>query len=173
MKKIIALILAALMLCAALVGCGDSKKADASRVVKTTVSKEYDDGYAKKFVEEDKISTDESGKTTYEFTGEQYEEYVEDHAKAVGNEITSDVAKEQGDDFGQYAFIKTSEKSVIIGVNPGKYEAAKAEACAPTYAKNAFKVFQGLEEPVSTIKVIFCNANNQQEVYGSFEVTAE
>lgn len=169
MKRIVALILAVLMIGAVLAACGDNK--DSNRTVKTTVSQKYDDGVAKKFA--DKVSTDDAGNTTYEFTGKKYEEYVEDHAKSVSGEISSEVAKEQGADFGQYSLIKPEEGTVLIGVNPGKYNAAEAQAAASVYAQSAFKVFQGMENPVSTIKVVYCNANDQKEIYGTFEVSAQ
>lgn len=169
MKRIIAMLMAVLMISAVLVACGDSKETKST--VTTTVSKQYDDGYAKNYA--NKVSDDDKGNTVYEFTGEKYEEFVTEYAKKIGNEISSEAAKVQGEDFGQYAYVKTSEKSVIIGVNPGKYEAAAAEAAAAEYAKLGFKVFQNLEEPVSTIKVVYCNAGDQSEIYGTFEITAD
>lgn len=171
MKRIVALILAVLMIGAVLAACGEGDQKDADRTVKTVISQKYDDGAAEKYA--DKVSKDDAGNTTYEFTGKKYEEYVEDHAKIVSSEISTKVAEEQGVDFGQYSLIKPEEGTVLIGVNAGKYDAAKAEAAADIYAQSAFKVFQGLEKPLSTIKVVYCNANNQREIYGSFEVTAK
>lgn len=169
MKRLMALLLAVLMIGAVLAACGDSK--DENRTVKTSVSEKYDDGYAKKYA--DNVSKDDDGNTSYEFTGKKYDEYVTDHANDVSKEITSEVKDDMGVDFGQYTQVRPNEKAVIIGVNPGKYDAAKAEAAAPSYAESAFKVFMALEEPVSTITVKYVNANNQDEVYGTFEVTAK
>ena len=168
MKRLFALLLAVLMIGAVLAACGDSK--DSGSTVKTVVSKQYDDGYAKDYAS--KTTTDENGNTTYEFSSEKYDEYLTDHSNVVAREITSDVKEQMGEDYGQYSYIKVSEKAVIIGVNPGKYDAAKAEAAAPSYAASAFKVFQSIEEPVSTITVKYVNANDQSEVYGTFEVSA-
>ncbi len=169
MKRIIALLLAVLMIGAVLAACGDSK--DENRTVKTTVSQKYDDGYAKKYA--DNVTKDDDGNTNYEFTGKKYDEYVTDHANDVGSEISSEIADDMGQDFGQFAQVRPSEKAVIIGVNPGKYNEAQAKKYADAYAENAFKVFMSLEEPVKTITVKYVNANNQDEVYGTFEVTAK
>ena len=171
MKRIIALILAVLMIGAVLAACGDSK--DENRTVKTSVSQKYDDGYAKNYVDSDKIKTDNDGNTTYEFTGKKYDEYVTDHSNVVSGEISSVIKNDMGEDFGQYSYVSVEKKAVIIGVNPGKYDAAKAEAAAGSYAESAFKVFMALENPVSTIKVLYVNANNQDEVYGTFEKSAK
>lgn len=166
MKRIFAVLLAVLMIGALLAACGSSE-----RTVTTVVSKDYDDGYAKDYAE--KVSTDDKGNTTYEFSGDKYDDYVTNHSNVVSNEIASDVKEDQGVDFGQFTQVRPEEKSVVIGVNPGKYDAAQAEAAAPSYAKSAFRVFQGLEDPVSEIKVVYLNANNQDEIYGTFTFKLE
>ena len=169
MKRIIALVLAVLMIGAVLVACGDSK--DENRTVKVSVSQKYDDGYAKQYA--DSVSKDDDGNTSYEFTGKKYDEYVTDHANDVTKEVTKDVREDMGADFGQWTQIRPAEKAVVIGVNPGKYDEAKAKAAASSYAETAFKVFMSLEEPVSTITVKYVNCNNQDEVYGSFDFSAK
>lgn len=162
MKRLFAIILAVLMISALFAACGSSK------TVTTVVSKDYDDGYAKDYA--DKVSTDDKGNTTYEFKDDKYDEYVSDHSNIVSREISSDVREDMGEDFGQFSQVRPEENSVVIGVNPGKYNPERAEALAATYAKSAFKVFQSLENPVSVIKIVFLNANNQNEIYGTFEI---
>ena len=167
MKRIIAVILAVLMIAALLAACGDSK--DTDRTVKTTVSQTYDDGYAKDFAKS--TNTDDSGNTVYEFTGEKYDDYIYRHNNVISQDIAADVTAKYGNDYGQYVLLSAEKKAVIIGVNPGKYVAADAEADAPAFASKAWAYFQSLETPVSTVSVIFCNANNQDEVYGTFSVS--
>ena len=162
MKRIFAMILAVVLVCALFAACGE-------RTVKTSVDTKYDDGYAKGYASS--TGTDSNGKTTYEFSGDKYDEFVYDYKNEVGDEITKDVAAKHGSDYGQFAYVNTESNSVIIGVNPGKYDAASAEAEAPAYAEYGFKYFQNLEKPVSAIKVVYCNANDQNEVYGSFDFT--
>lgn len=165
MKRIIAMILAALMVCALFAACGDSN--DPNRTVKTSVNTKYDDGFAKGYAKS--TTTDSEGKTTYEFTGEKYDEFVYDYKNEVGSELTKDIVSKHDSSYGQFAYVNTDSKSVIIGLNPGQYDAATAEAEAPAYAEYGFKFFQNLENPVTAIKVVYCNANNQDEVYGSFD----
>ena len=164
MKRLFALILAVLMICALFAGCGKS-------TVKATVDSKYDDGFAKEYA--DKTTTDDSGSITYEFTGDKYDEYVYDHKNNVANTIKEDVVANHSAEFGQYVYINTDSNSVIIGLNPGEYEESYAKAEAPAYAEKGFVYFQNLEKPVSSIKVVYCNANDQSEVYGSFEFSAE
>ena len=47
----------------------------------------------------------------------------------------------------------------------------KTESAAA--AEYGFKYFQSLQTPVSTIHVIYCDANNQDTVFGTFDYTAE
>lgn len=172
MKRIIALLLVVLMIGAVLAACGESSKTeDVAGAVKTTVSKDYDDGYAKNFA--NKTTTGNDGNTTYEFESKKYDEYVTNHVNVVSSEITADVKEDFGSDYLQFAFVNVDKKALIIGVNPGKYDAAKAEACAPAYAEKAFQVFLSLEEPITSISVIYCSANDQQEVYGTFDFNAK
>lgn len=163
MKRIFAVILAVLMIGALLAACGDS-------TVKATVAKKYDDGFAKAYA--DKATTNDDGDTVYEFTEEKYEEYLHDHKNSVDSEINDEVVANHSKDFGQYVYINTEKNAVVIGINPGEYDESYAKAEAPAYAETAFAYFQGLSTPVSTITVIYCNANDQDDIYGSFEFTA-
>ena len=162
MKRIIAAVLAVLMVCVLFAAC--------ERTVKTTVDPKYDDGFAKSYAKS--VNTDSEGKTTYEFNGDKYDEFVYDYRNTVAKDITGDIASKHESGYGQYAYVNVDKKAVIIGLNPGEYDAAEAEAEAPAQAERAFKVFQNLENPVSTIKVLYVNANDQEDIYGSFEFTA-
>ena len=169
MKRFIALILAVMMIAALLCACGDSS--DPNRTVKTTVSAKYDDGFAKGYATS--TSTDANGNTTYEFTGEKYNDFVRDYNNTVSETIKEDIVKNHDSSFGQFAYINVEKGGVIIGLNPGEYDAAYAEAEAPAYAGSAFSFFQSIENPASSVKVIYCNANNQEEVYGEFTIPIE
>jgi len=164
MKRFVALILAVLMIGALLAACG-------SATVTTTVSAKYDDGYAKQYA--DKTSTDKDGNIVYVFSQEQYDEFVSRHKGSVTNGIKEDITSTHGKAFGQYAYINDDKQAFIIGLNPGEYDESYAKEEAPAYAEKAFAYFQNLEKPVSSIKVIFCNANDQDEIYGSFTFTVE
>lgn len=164
MKRFVAVILAVMMIGALLAACGSS-------TVTTTVSSKYDDGYAKQYA--DKTSTDKDGNNVYVFSKEQYEEFVSKHRYDVADDIKSDIASAHGTTFGQFAYINDEKQAFIIGLNPGEYDESYAKDEAFAYAAKAFAYFQNLEKPVSFIKVIFCNANNQDEVYGSFEFNAQ
>ena len=168
MKRIFALVLAVLMIAALFCACNGN---NSGRTVKTSVSTKYDDGFAKSYA--NSTSTDENGNTTYEFTAEKYDKFVYDYRNNVAGDITDEIVKNHDSSFGQFAYIDPDKQAVIIGLNPGEYEDGFAEAEAPTYAASAFNFFQSLENPVSVVKVIYCNANNQDEIYGTFEVPVE
>ena len=169
MKRIIAIVMAVLMISALLVACGD--KNDPNRTVKTTVSTKYDDGFAKSYASS--VSTDSNGNTTYEFSSTKYDEFTYDYKNDLAKSIAEEVASRHESTYGEFAYINPEKTSVIIGLNPGEYDAAVCEAEAPTYAEYGFRYFKNLETPVSAIKVVFCNANDQDEVYGSFDFTAD
>jgi hypothetical protein len=164
MKRIIAIIMAVLMIGALLAACG-------AKTVKTTVDAKYDDGFAKSYA--NSVTTDSNGNSTYEFSDEQYEKFEHDYKNSIANEVTDEVLKYHEPNYGEYNYIKPEENALIIGVNPGQYVEAEAAAEAPAYGAYAMKYFQSISKPVSTIKIVFCNANNQSEVYGTFEYTAE
>ena len=165
MKRFIAIILAVLMVTALFAACGDSN--DPNRKVKTTVSTKYDDGFAKSYA--NNVTTDSNGNTTYEFTGEKYDEFVYDYNNNLSKSITEEVASRHDSNYGEFAYINAERKAVIIGLNPGEYDEEVCSAEAPVYAEYGFRYFQNIESPVTSIKVLFCNANDQNEVYGSFD----
>lgn len=183
MKRIIALVLAVLMIGAVLCACGektksdskaDSKTSDSSsdkaatnEIVTAKVDPKYDEGFAEKYAKS--VTTDENGEKVYDFDEQSYENYIYDYNNVISSKVTDDVLADHGTDFGQYTYINDEKQAVIIGVNPGKYDEASAKAEAKKYAEAAFPYFKGLKDPVDTVKVIYCNANNQEDVYGTFE----
>ena len=80
MKRFFALALAIVMTCAFLCACGNKNEA-----VKTTVSAKYDDGYAAKYATS--TAKDDNGNTVYEFSGEKYNDYLNDHKNSLGSDI--------------------------------------------------------------------------------------
>ena len=162
MKRTFALLLAILMLAATLAACG-------SKTVKTTIDAKYDDGFAKSYA--DSTSVDSDGNTTYEFTEEQYEQFTNDYRNSVSSDITGDIADTHEEAYGEFAYISEEKKAVIVGVHTDEYDEETAKAEAAIAAENAFRYFQSISNPVSTISVIYCNANNQDEVFGTFEFT--
>lgn len=160
MKRIFALLLAVMMLTATLAACG-------SKSVTTTVDPKYDDGFAKSYA--NSTSVDSDGNTTYEFTNDQYEKFTYDYRNTVSSDITSEIAASHDEAYGEFAYISEEKKAVIVGVHTDQYDEKVAEAEAAVAAENAFRYFQSISNPVSTISVIYCNANNQDEIFGTFE----
>lgn len=172
MKRIIALSLAVLMIAALFCACGekkdDSNSGDASaKTVKTVIAVKDDDGTAEKYAKN--VTTDSNGNKVYEFDAESYKDYTRNHNNKVSAAITQDVIKAHDTGFGQYCYINDDKKAVIVGVNPGKYDEASAKKEASSLAEKSFTYFKGLSEVPKTVSVQYVNANDQDEVYGSFE----
>ena len=173
MKRIITVLLAVLMVGAFLCACGKDKKEN----VTTKVSAKYDDGYASKYA--DSSSTDKDGNVTYQFSGDQYDKYRESHKNSLGVDIQKDIAQQhKGTDdevvkYGEYAYINEDKQAVIVGVHDYEYDKATAEKESAIAAEYGFKYFQNLKDPVDTIKVIYCNCNDQNDVYDTFEYSAD
>ena len=166
MKRIIAIFLAALMLTAMLCACGQNTK-----TVTTSVAEKYDDGYAKSFA--DTSSKGDDGKTVYEFKEDKYDDYRQEHNNVLSSDMTKDLVKAHGSEYGEFVYINEDKQAVIVGVHTDQYKEDDAKAEAPALAEYGFKYFQNLQTPVNTIKVIYANANNQSEELGVFEFTAE
>ena len=177
MKRIIALTLAVLMVAALFCACGEKKKAPENnnsvtqKEVKTTVEKKYDEGFAEKYAKS--VSTDSNGNKVYEFDGSSYDTYTHDYNNKISSQVSSDLASEHESSYGQFCYINDEKKAFVVGLNPGQYDEAVASEEAKKLAQQATPYFMGLETPVKTFYVIYCNANNQNEVYGTFEFTAE
>ncbi len=164
MKRFFALALAVAVICSLLCACG-------KKTVTTAVSSKYDDGYASKFASSS--SKDDSGNTVYEFSGDQYENYLKNHKNTLGADIQKDLSDQHDGKYGEFAYINEEKQAVVIGVHPEEYNEESAKKESASAAEYGFKYFQSLQAPVSSIKVIYCNANNQSEIYGTFDYTAE
>lgn len=163
MKRFFALTLSAAILCALFCACG--------KPVTTAVADKYDDGYASKFASSS--SKDENGNIVYEFSDEKYKEYLDSHKNTLGADMQKDIAGQHDGKYGEYAYINDEKQAVVIGLHEDEYNEETAKTEAASAAEYGFKYFQSLMTPVNSIKVIYCNANNQDEVYGTFEFTAE
>ena len=177
MKKLLAVLFAVLCVCAFLCACGKEEETEETKEdVTTTVAPKYDDGYARKYA--GSVSTDENGNIVYEFTGDQYDRYLADHKNTIGKDAASELkiahtgTDDQAAKYGQYAFVDDEKNAVVIGVEESEYDEAAAKEESKIAAEYGFKYFQNLKDPVDTIKVIYCNAGNQDVVYGEFEYTA-
>lgn len=166
MKRFFALALAALMICAFLCACGGSNSS-----VKTTVPEKYDDGYAANYASS--TTKDADGNTVYEFSGEKYDSYLNDHKNVLGADLQRDIADQHEEKYGEYAYINDEKQAVIIGVHQDEYNEETAKTESASAAEYGFKYFKNLQTPVDTIHVIYCDANNQDVVFGSFDYTAE
>ena len=184
MKRIIAITCVVVMIAAMLCACGNTKKSsdtsgkatqDSTGTVgnvTTTVDSKYDDGFADTYAKS--ASTDDNGNKVYEFNGPRYDEFVVDHKNSLSGDLQKLYVEKHDKNYGQYVYINTEDKAVVVGLkDKSEYDEKAAEADAKDAAEYGFKFFQNLKEPVNTIKVVYCNASDQSEVYGSFEFTAE
>lgn len=170
MKRFFSLLLAVVMTAAVLCACGNAN-------VKTSVPSKYDDGYAASFSKT--TSTDSNGNKVYEFTKDQYDKYKQNHKNSLGADIQKELgtlhpsSEDEKVPYGEYAYINDEKQAVIVGVHTERYDEATAKTESATVAEYGFKYFQNLKTPVDSIKVIYCDANNQDKVFGTFEYTAE
>lgn len=164
MKRIIAIALVALMLAATLCACGAKKE---QATVTTKVAAEYDDGYAKTFAESS--SKDSDGNTVYEFNESQYEDYTKEHNNVLSGDMSKELVKEHGSEYGEFVYINEEKKAVIVGIHKDQYDEKVAKEESESLAQYGFKYFQNLKTPVDSIRVIYANANNQNEEFGSFD----
>ena len=171
MKRFFAIALVIVMIAALLCACGEEGSGKTTENVTTTVNAKYDDGYATNYAS--KSTADEAGNKSYEFTGNQYDSYVENHKNSVSNDIQNEYVSNHDSKWGEYVYINDEKKAVIVGIHEGEYDEKTAEEEAKKAAEFGFKYFQNLKEPVSEIKVIYCNAGDQNNIYGSFDFTAE
>ena len=175
MKRLFAIILAVAMICALLCACGGNS-GSANGKVTTTVNSKYDDGYASSYA---KSASNDGDKKVYEFTDEQYKEYTNNHKNTLGKDLQKEIGalhESSGDQktpYGEYAYINEEKKAAIVGVHTDQYDEATAKEESKIAAEYGFKYFQNIKDPVDTIKVIYCDANNQDTVFGTFEFTAE
>ena len=170
MKRIFAFILAVAAIAAVLCACGKSG------AVKTTVPSNYDDGYASSYA---KSTSTDGDKKVYEFTDDQYKQYTNNHKNSLGADIQKEIGAlhessgDQKSKYGEYAYINEEKKAVIVGVHTDQYDEATAKKESEIAAEYGFKYFQNIKDPVDTISVIYCDANNQDTVFGTFEYTAK
>lgn len=174
MKRILALILAVMMIAAVMCACGEKKDGETSDdksggkdTITTTVSSNHENSLAEKYAKS--VTTDKDGNKVYEFDQESYKEYTRNYNNQVSAAITTTVTKNHDAKFGEYCYINDEKKAVIVGVNPGKYDEKAAAKEAESLAQMSFAYFSGLETPVEKMSVQYVNANNQDEVYGKFE----
>lgn len=175
MKRFFAIALVIVMIAALLCACGGNNgKTDATGTtgtVTTTVNSKYDDGYATKYAS--KSTVDEAGNKVYEFEGSQYDSYVDNHKNSIASDIQREYVANHDEKYGEYVYINNDSKSVIVGIHEGEYDEKTAEDEAKKAAEYGFKYFQNLKEPVSSLKVVYCNAGDQTKIYGSFDFNAE
>ena len=183
MKRIIAIAIIVVVFAAMLCACGNTKTTNTAATsqgstvsvenVTTTVNTKYDDGFAETYASSS--TTDKDGNKVYEFTGIQYNNYEKAHKTSVADEIQKMYVNNHKKDksFGEYVYINTEDNSIVVGLHKGEYKEKTASSEAKDAAEYGFKYFQNLKEPVDSIKVVYCNANNQSEIYGSFEFTAD
>lgn len=173
MKRFFAIALTIMMISALLCACGSNNGStvNSNEPITTTVAEKYDDGYAERFATS--VSTDENGNKVYEFTGTQYKDFISSYEKDLVHEITQILIDHHDKAYGEYVYIKEDAQSIMIGIHGSEYDEATAADEAAEIAEYGFKYFQNVQNPSATVKVVYCDANDQNKVYGSFEFTAE
>lgn len=166
MKRFFALALVIVTLAALLCACGDK-----SDPVQTIVSSKYDDGYAAKYASS--TVTDNDGNKVYEFSDDQYEQYIQNHKNTLGVDIQKEIAGRHEGNYGEYAYINVEKKAVIIGIHEGEYDEEIAKTESAAVAEYGFKYFQNLETTVNDIKVLYVDAGNQEKIFASFDYSVE
>ena len=181
MKRLFAIAIVVVVIAAVLCACGETKTTKTGSAtqdstgtvgnVSTTVDSKYDDGFAESYA--NSTSTDENGNKTYDFSGPQYDNFVNDHKNNVSDDIEKYYTDKHEKGYGQYVYINVDNKSVVVGLNGKKeYDEKTASEEAKKAAEYGFKFFQNLKEPVDEIKVVYCNASDQSDIYGSFDFSA-
>lgn len=161
MKKIIPMILVIIAAAVLLTACGK---------VKTTVSSEWDDGFAKSYAED--VKTDSNGKTTYEFSEDQYKEFAINYRRDVRTQAVEDVL---GNENGQYTALSDDGTEFKVGINGDYVQKVGIDQCkkeAEEAGKIIMKYNMNTKNPTGKLKVIYIDANTGEE-YFTIEVTAE
>lgn len=158
MKRFLSIAVVVLMIAAVFSACGRPN-------VTTTVDAKYVDDFAKGYASD--IKTDDDGNTTYEFTADQYDKYMNDYRSAVKDEYVKDIKTP-----GQYSYISEDAQSLIIGVDPDSYDEETCRAEAEQAGKAAMKVNMNSKNPSGKIAVTVENANTAED-YFTIEVTAD
>ncbi len=164
MKRSLTVLTAVMLLAVLLCACGKKN-------ITTSVAPAYDDGVAADYAE--KVATDENGNQTYEFTPDQYEEYTRVHNNTISADMEQEVAGKHDEPYGEYIYINEEKQAVYVGIHADEYDPDTAQAEAASLADQAWKYFKSIENPVSKISVIYCNAGDQSEEYARFDFTAE
>ena len=172
MKRLFALVLAVLMIAALLCACGEkAQQTNASgSAVKIAVDPKYDEGFANSYAQ--KTSTDENGNKVYEFTDSQYEAFTKAYNNTLSAKMQEEIVANHDKSYGEYIYINEEKKAVIIGVHEDQYDEKVASEEAASLAEYGFKYFQNLQNPVDAIRVVYCDANDQNVEFGSFSFTA-
>lgn len=177
MKRVFAVLTLVCMLAALLCACGEDKNNNSNNsnnnnAVTTTVKTKYEDNVAKRYA--DSFKTTDDG-TVYEFSGDKYKRYTSEHNNILSAEMTEIAVKNHPKGSVEFVTIEEDKKAVVVGTHEGKYDSKIAEEEAPTLAEYGFKYFQGLMEPVNTIRVVYVEANDptHETEFASFEFTAK
>ena len=161
MKKIIALILIVLVAAVLLTACGS---------VKTTVDSKWDDGFAKNYASD--VKTDADGKTSYEFTDDQYKEFTTWYSKDVRSQAVEDVL---GNENGQYTSLNADGTEFVVGINSDYVEKVGIDECkkeAQEAGQIVMKYNMNTKNPTGKLTVIYRDANTGKD-YFAIDVTAE
>lgn len=160
MKKALLLIVLVLACAVFLTACGK---------VTTTVDSQWDDGFAKGYASDVKT---EDGKTTYEFSDDQYKQFTIDYGRNVRTEAVDEVL---GNENGQYTSLSADGTEYIVGINGSYVEQVGIEQCkkeAEEAGKIILKYNMNTKNPTGKLKVIYKDANTGAE-YFTIEVTAD
>lgn len=160
MKRALSLIILVLICAVMLTACGK---------VKTSVDSQWDDGFAKNYASD--VKTDSNGKTTYEFTEDQYKNFTADYGKSLRTEAVEEVL---GNENGQYTSLSEDGTEYVVGINGSYVQEVGIDQCkkeAEEAGKIILKYNMNTKNPTGKVTVIYKDANTGEE-YFSIEVTA-
>ena len=179
MKRILAFILAVMMISVALVGCGDDKEKKRSSNKETTdpkdvgkivtyVDMEYSDGFADNYADSCEVDY-ENGTVKYRFEDEAYERFLEDYHEVVKEEAREKIECEhEYTHFNMHDSSDDKNYGIMVGISEEVYdeygeEALKAQA--KEVGKVAIKYQMNTENPATSIPITYRNVHTAEKYF--------
>ena len=143
MKRLLSIIMCAIMISALLSACGNSG-------VTITLNDKYKNPLADELSSSSK--KDDSGNTVYTFTKPQYIRYTDELMKKVTSEF-----KEVLKDTATYSYLIESGTELVVGIEDDAYDEAECRAQAETIGKIALMYNYSTLESTGTVAVTYEN----------------
>ena len=138
--------------------------------VTITVDSKWDDGFAKNYASD--VKKDADGKTSYEFTDDQYKEFMIWYSKDVRSQVVNDVLDQENE---QYTSLNDDGTEFVVGINSDYVEKMGVDQCkkeAQEAGQIVMKYNMNTKNPTGKLTVIYRDANTGRD-YFAIDVTAE